>query len=65
MPDRDPRLAEVLACPCPHHAKVEPAPDGGALRCERCATTFPVRDGIPVMLLSEATPGPRGIGAEA
>jgi len=65
MPELDPRLAGVLACPCPQHAPVEPAPDTDALRCQQCATSFPIRDGIPVMLLSEATPGPRGIGAEA
>jgi uncharacterized protein YbaR (Trm112 family) len=32
------------------------------LACTSCATTFPIKDGIPVMLLDEATPGPRGIG---
>jgi uncharacterized protein YbaR (Trm112 family) len=56
----DPRLLEILACPCPHHAAV--AEQGEVLRCQRCATEFPIRDGIPVMLLDEATPGPRGIG---
>ncbi len=60
--DIDPRLLEILACPCPQHAPVEP--DGDALSCTRCRTRFPVRDGIPVMLLDEAEPGPRGIGAE-
>jgi uncharacterized protein YbaR (Trm112 family) len=63
----DPLLLEVLACPCEHHAPVEP--DAGAdpvtaLVCVRCRTRFPVRDDIPVMLLDEATPGPRGIGAD-
>ena len=63
--DLDPLLLEILACPCEQHAPVEPAPDGAqALLCTRCGTSFPVRDGIPVMLLDEATPGPRGIGAE-
>jgi hypothetical protein len=33
-----------------------------AIECRRCRTTFPVRDGIPVMLLDDATPGPHGIG---
>jgi uncharacterized protein YbaR (Trm112 family) len=33
------------------------------IECTRCRTTFPVRDGIPVMLLDDATPGPQGIGA--
>ena len=66
----DPLLLEILACPCEHHAPVEP--DTGAdlaaaaaLVCTRCRTSFPVRDDIPVMLLDEATPGPRGIGVEA
>jgi uncharacterized protein len=60
----DPLLLEVLACPCEHHAPVELTAQGESFACTRCATTFPVRDGIPVMLLDEATPGPRGIGAE-
>jgi uncharacterized protein YbaR (Trm112 family) len=59
----DPRLLDVLACPCPHHAPVRPVPQG--LQCERCATVFPIRDGIPVMLLDEAVPGPNGIGSES
>jgi uncharacterized protein len=60
--DLDPLLLEILACPCEHHAPVQPAQD--ALVCTRCRTSFPVRDGIPVMLLDEATPGPQGIGTE-
>ena len=65
----DPALLEILACPCEHHARV--LPDGSdtetatALVCTRCRTSFPVRDGIPVMLLDEATPGPQGIGGDA
>lgn len=66
----DPGLLEILACPCEHHAPVRaaPGPQGApiaALVCSRCRTSFPVRDGIPVMLLDEATPGPLGIGAQA
>ncbi len=61
----DPLLLDILACPCEHHAAV--APDNPtevrALVCVRCRTAFPVRDGIPVMLLDEAEPGPQGIGA--
>lgn len=60
MSDIDPRLLELLACPCPHHAPVDPDPSASGLACRRCGTVFPVRDGIPVMLLSEATPGPSG-----
>lgn len=58
----DAGLLELLACPCPSHAPVEQTPDGQGLRCTRCETVFPIRDGIPVMLLSEAVPGPHGIG---
>ena len=52
----------VLACPCPQHAPVEPDVAANAVRCTVCRTTFEVRDGIPVMLLDEATPGPSGVG---
>ena len=55
----DPLLLQVLACPCPAHADVAPVEDG--LRCTTCEATFPVRDGIPVMLLDEAQPGPSGV----
>ena len=64
----DPLLLEILACPCEHHAPVEPDVEdlaaASALVCTRCRTSFAVRDGIPVMLLDEATPGPQGIGAD-
>lgn len=60
----DPILLNVLACPCPQHAAVEQVDDG--LRCCACEAVFPIRDGIPVMLLDQATPGPSGVvgGAE-
>ncbi len=65
----DPLLLQVLACPCEHHAPVELVAGGDsgaepALVCTRCRTSFPVRDGIPVMLLDEATAGTGGIGAD-
>mgnify|MGYP006280549699 CR=1 FL=1 len=56
------QLWDVLACPCPRHEAVEPDEVNTVIRCRACDTTFPVRDGIPVMLLDEATPGPAGIG---
>ena len=64
----DPMLLDILACPCEHHAPVEPVGSADAVHavvCSRCRTSFPVRDGIPVMLLDEATPGPDGIGADS
>lgn len=59
----DPKLLDILACPCEHHAPVEQVDD--ALVCTRCRSSFPVRDGIPVMLIDQATPGPHGIGGQA
>lgn len=49
----DPALVELLACPA-CHAPVRPA--GSWLVCSGCGLRFPVRDGIPVMLLEEAEP---------
>ena len=68
MPDDRPlglpaTLWAVLACPCPQHAPVEPDESTGQVVCTRCATRFEVRDGVPVMLIGEAIPGPDGVGA--
>jgi uncharacterized protein YbaR (Trm112 family) len=62
----DPVLLDVLACPADHHAPLRlGAPDNpaaAALTCTECGRVFPVRDGIPVLLLDEATGGP-SVGA--
>jgi uncharacterized protein YbaR (Trm112 family) len=64
----DPQLLEILACPAPHHAPLRPGshddPHADALTCTACGRTFPVTDGIPVLLLSEATPPTTVIGDE-
>ena len=62
----DPQLLGVLACPCPHHSALEQTDgeSGPGLRCRRCQSVFPVRDGVPVLLLDQAVPGPRGVGGE-
>ena len=56
----DPRLMEILACPCPQHGKLRSGtaadPDADALTCTACGRSFPVTSGIPVLLLSEALP---------
>ena len=54
MASIDERLLNVLACPADHHAPVEQR--GETLVCTECGLAFPIRDGIPVMLLDEATP---------
>ncbi|NNG36258.1 Trm112 family protein [Nakamurella aerolata] len=58
----DPQLLDVLACPAEHHAPLEQVAD--TLRCTECGRVFPIRDGIPVLLLDEATdPGSPARGA--
>ncbi len=59
--DLDPQLMEILACPCPDHAELRRGtvadPEADALTCSACGRSFPVTDGIPVLLLDEALPG--------
>jgi uncharacterized protein len=57
-------LLELLACPSDDHAPLREERRDGAdvLVCTYCASSFPIEDGIPVLLLDEATPGPRGLG---
>lgn len=59
----DPHLLAVLACPSPDHAALRE--DGDVLVCTVCASRFPVRDGIPVLLADDAEPGPNGLGVPA
>jgi uncharacterized protein len=55
----DPQLLEILACPSDDHAPLMPGtpsdPNADVLTCTECGRQFPVRDGIPVLLLDEAT----------
>lgn len=49
----DPKLLDILACPlCKGPLKL--AADKAELICKADALAFPVRDGIPVMLETEA-----------
>lgn len=67
----DPLLLKVLACPAEHHAplRLDEVVDGSAvgggelaprpvLVCTECGRAFPIRDGIPVLLLDDAEPRP-------
>jgi uncharacterized protein len=48
-------LLEILACPkCKGNIKLTETEDG--LICERCRLRYPIKDGIPVMLIDEAIP---------
>lgn len=49
------QLAKLLVCPrCQKPVEYEPQPGGYV--CKSCAIVFPIRDGIPVMLVDEAIP---------
>ena len=48
-------LLDILACPqCKGPVELNPA--GDEIVCRTCRLLFPVRDGIPVMLIDEAKP---------
>ncbi|CAG0965806.1 hypothetical protein ARNL5_01276 [Anaerolineae bacterium] len=50
-----PRLLEVLRCPKCKGA-VEYEPGRSRLVCRACQLAYEIRDGIPIMLIDEATP---------
>jgi hypothetical protein len=45
------QLLEILACPA-CKGKIELADE--SLACTQCHRRYPIRDGIPIMLISEA-----------
>ena len=53
----DPRLLEILCCPAEPegqacHGDLEERPEG--LLCRKCGLLYPVEEGIPVLLQSDA-----------
>lgn len=61
----DEQLLQILACPSEDHAPLRLGtpqdPNADALTCTSCGRQYPVRDGIPVLLLDEAvTPSSSG-----
>ena len=52
----DSQLLSLLACPDTHHAPLDYDDVAQTLTCTECGRVFPIRDGIPVLLLDEATP---------
>jgi uncharacterized protein len=62
----DAELLEILACPDTHHAPLRYDEGAQTLTCTECGRVFPIRDGIPVLLLDddevsgETTAGPGG-----
>jgi uncharacterized protein YbaR (Trm112 family) len=55
----DPQLMDILACPSEDHAPLQAGtpddPEADMLTCTACGRRFPVVDGIPVLLLEEAS----------
>ena len=49
----DPELLEILACP---ECKASLEQEQERLVCTMCGRRYPVRDGIPIMLVEEAEP---------
>ena len=51
----EPWLLEVLACPaCRSPLREHAGPESAELLCTGCGRAYPVRDGIPVLLVDEA-----------
>lgn len=53
----DPSLAKILVCPVDKSDLVEDD-EAQRLVCSECGRRYPVREGIPVMLVAEAEGGP-------
>lgn len=49
----DPGLAAVLVCPV-DQGSLDQDTERSRLVCQVCGRAFPVRDGIPIMLVDEA-----------
>ncbi len=49
----DPKLLEILACPV---CRTAVTLETDQLLCATCGRRYPIRDGIPVMLVDEAQP---------
>jgi len=58
----DPQLLSILACPDTHHSPLTVDEAASELLCTTCDRAFPVRDGIPVLLLDEARHRDGGAG---
>ena len=62
-----PGLLDLIACPGADHAPLElvEREDAAVLICTVCRSEFRIQDGIPVLLIDEARPGPNGVGVPA
>jgi hypothetical protein len=52
----DKELLDILACPaCKSDVKLS----GDRIVCTKCNRRYPIRDGIPIMLIEESEGGPK------
>jgi len=51
----DKELLDILACPA---CKTEIKLENDKIVCAKCNRRYPIKDGIPVMLIDEAEGGP-------
>ncbi len=50
----DPKILDILACPlCKTDVKL--TADEKGLKCTKCHRVYPIKEGIPIMLIEEAT----------
>jgi uncharacterized protein YbaR (Trm112 family) len=54
-----PELKKILVCPA-DKADLEELEEEAKLKCVKCGRKYPVRDGVPVMLIDEAEPSGSG-----
>ena len=51
----NPKLLDILACPA---CKTKVVLQEARLICTQCGRRYPIRDGIPILLVEEAEPPP-------
>jgi uncharacterized protein len=52
----DKKLLEILACPkCKGNLAYKDTPEEESLTCNKCRLKYAVEDGIPIMLIDQAT----------
>ena len=50
-----PELLEILACPDAHHTPLVYDEPGQTLTCPECGRVYPIIDGLPELLLEDAS----------
>ena len=52
----DRQLLEIVRCPACHGTFAEPSGDeeSGELSCTGCGAAYPIRNGVPILLVDEA-----------